>query len=178
MGFRSSRGFSRAVSLRRKTAWEDGPGGTLSTVKSTGGPIILGTGAQLLQDGLTVVRLRGKFRMFIAAATTAGDGHVGAFGINIVKGPAFAIGVTAVPTPITNQDSEDWLFWMPLQLGASFATEGWGNAGSDFEDWMVDTKSMRKLELGDVIYASVETVLTGTASTRLYFDSRILLKLA
>jgi len=178
-GRRFSSGFSRGTrGFRRKTAWEEGPGGTTKTAISAGGVSIIGLGAAAAVEGLTLIRLRGKFRHNIQSSTAAGDGLVGAFGINIVKAPAFAIGVTAVPTPIAEQDNEDWLYWMPIQLVSSFATEGFGNAGSDLEDHVIDTKAMRKLQVGDTIYAATELVLTGTASTVLTFDSRILAKLA
>ena len=138
--------------------------------------VVLGGGAQALQSGLTVVRLRGSLLFSLRTAATVADGYSGAFGIGVVKAAAFAIGVTAILTPITESES-DWLYWMPIQLTATATAPTWAGSGPATARMEVDTRAMRKLELGDTIYAAAEVTEVGAANLDIMFDSRILLKL-
>jgi len=42
---------------------------------------------------------------------------------------------------------------------------------------VVDTKAMRKLDLGDVIFAVAQVTELGAATMRVFFDSRLLVML-
>ena len=147
----------------------------ITTVSATGNQI-LGAGSAAVGDGLTLIRLRGLFSIQLMSSTAAFDRQQGAFGIGIVRAEAFAIGVTAVPTPIADQDWNGWLYWTPYIVEAN---------GASFEDsfriiqeFTIDTKAMRKLNMGDTIYAVIENTESGSAPVaHTYFDSRILLKL-
>ena len=48
--------------------------------------------------------------MFLSAATSALDGFNGAFGIGLVTRQALAVGVSAVPTPLDEEDWDGWLY--------------------------------------------------------------------
>jgi len=161
---------------RRKNSWEEGPGGVTVTSVSSVASVILGSGAQVTQDGLTLVRTRGLFTFAAASVGAAAtDQMLGAVGIGVVTAEAFAIGVTAVPVPITTQGWDGWIYWSPLQLSPS------QNAASPgaYIVKEVDSRAMRKLRLGDTIYAALQISLDGgTLSYQTYFDSRLLLKLA
>ena len=172
-------GASRSLGrfLRRKTSWDSGPGGTTIGVLSAGGLGVIGSVQQATTDGLTLVRLRGQLTMWLQAATAAGDGFTGAFGIGIAEQNALAIGSTAIPSPVTDRDWDGWIFWHPVQLFAGVAAETFGNAGSPVDRVIVDSKSMRKLDIGDGLFAVVELVLEGAATAEFTFDSRALLKL-
>jgi len=41
----------------------------------------------------------------------------------------------------------------------------------------VDTKAMRKIGLNEIVFAAIDTTLVGTASMRVFFNSRMLAKL-
>ena len=173
------RGFSRGQPLRsqrRLSAWEKGPGGTTGTVISTSTTVILGAGIVALIDGLTIVRFRGFFEMFMEAAPAIGDGFVGAVGAGVVTSDAFAVGVTAVPNPVDDADWDGWLYHRFYSLHHSTATISNGvNAGR--EAWEVDSKAMRKLPSNETFFLSIQTVEQGAAQIEVFFDSRVLLKL-
>jgi len=173
---RISRGSIRAP--RRRKGWEEGPGGVALTTVAATGSAFLGTVANPAQDGLTLIRTRGRFAAFIGNATSVGDGYQGAFAIGITQAAATAVGITAVPTPITEQDWDGWIFWQAFGVHSQVdktVSLAPGAAGAiDFE---VDSKAMRKLDLLDSIYAVVEITEIGTATMNMFFDSRLLLAL-
>ena len=162
---------------RRKRSWEVGPGsgtGLLNTTAS--GSLILGSGSQTTSDDLTVARIRGQFSYWINQAAATGDGYVGAFGIGKVEANAFAVGVTAVPTPVTDPEWDGWMFWHPISAIATVDAETLSITGRVGAQWVpVDTKAMRKMDLGDVIYAVVEvTEVAGASTLVMAMDSRML----
>jgi len=176
---RSGRGLIHRSSARRKKSWISGPGGTTGAAISGVAATILGGGLQLLQDGLTLVRLRGQFDLFLTTVTAAGDGFTGAMGIGIVTEHAFGIGTTAMPTPIAEPDWDGWIYWTPISVhGPSTAANGGSNADAAQQRFLVDTKSMRKLREDDVVFAMLQMATEeGTAVGEVRFDSRMLLLL-
>ena len=173
------RGFSQArgrQSVRRQTAWEEGPGGTAGTVISTPTSVILGSGIQPVADGLTVVRLRGYLEILLEAADVVGSGYAGAVGACVVNSDAFAVGVTAVPNPVDDSDWDGWMYHRFFSLHATTATIGDGvNTGR--LAWEVDSKAMRKLPLNETLLMSIQTFEVGAAQIEVFFDSRVLVKL-
>ncbi len=131
--------------------------------------------------GQTVVRIRGYFRAMLTLATVTNDGFHGAFGIGIATLAATTAGGGSVPTPITEQGSDNWLYhrYFSVQAGFPFAT-GADPAGNfhGFVDFEVDSKAMRKSPLETAIYASLEVTRVGTANMEVHFDSRVLVKLS
>ena len=174
----SSRGLSR-LPPRRKISWEDGPGGTgLQTQIASSVSLLVSTGTGILVDGLTLVRLRGQLTMSMAISSASGQSLTGAFGLAVIREEAFSdVGVTAVPTPITEQDWNGWIYWAPIQLISSGTAPAVDSEPTTVMKQIVDTKAMRKLDLGDVIYGAIEVVEGGVITVDWAFDSRILLKL-
>ena len=174
--FRSSRGSSK-----RLTEWGLGPGATAPVPISTTVATILGSFAVPVIPGMTVVRLRGYFRMHLTLATSAGDGFGGAFGVGIATLAAVTAGGASVPTPITEADADNWLFHRFVDVAAGFpfasAADPAGNRHA-FIEFEVDSKAMRKLPLEMAIYSSLEVTEVGTAGAQVWFDSRMLLKLS
>ena len=158
-------------SQRRKSAWEEGPGAVGQTGVSANTSFILGAGAQAQVDGLTLVRLRGELLFYLSAAGTTLDGFSGAFGIGVVTNAAFAVGASAVPMPITEMEENIWLYHQVVQC---FGTGDYSSALRV----QVDSKAMRKLNVGDTIYAALELTEVGTAVLQASFDSRVLVKLS
>jgi len=165
---------------KRKVSWNVGPGGTTLTQVVASGSVIVGAIVNTIVDGITCVRLRGQLTFYLSAATAADDGFSGAFGIAKVRAAAAAVGITAVPTPITDV-ADEWLYhrFFHIHAPAAFAATGYASdsvAASMQID--VDSKAMRKMTQGDSLVAVVEVVERGTAQLAIWFDSRTLVKLS
>ena len=170
---RSYRGSSRASApSRRRTGWEEGPGTLTATAFSSSSVAILGNGQEFLADGGTIVRIRGAIELVLSSVGSVLDGYDGAIGIGIVSTPAFAIGVTAMPTPITEIGWEGWMYHRFFSIHAS-------DAALDIESLKIelDTKAMRKVNTEEVVFAAIEVVETGAAVMTVRLGSRMLLKL-
>jgi len=177
--------FPGRQTTRRASSWEEGPGqvGAQTTISSSIASITSSI-VLALTDGLTVVRIRGRFHAWLKTAANAAEGFSGAFGIGITTAAALAAGAGSVPTPITEQAWEGWLYWTPIQLiapigpltAAQTTASGMiGQLGTQIME--VDTKAMRKIGEDMAIYAAIEVTEVGTASMDYRFDSRMLVKL-
>ena len=160
---------------RRQADWSQGPGGVAATALTASGSALMGTGAQALEIN-TLVRTRGHALLYLTAATSTNDGFDGAIGICVVRSEAFAAGITAVPTPITDVDRNIWLWHQFFSLHGASATidDALGSTTQRFE---VDSKAMRKINVGDTITAVVEATEVGASSLQIRFNTRILVKL-
>jgi len=172
------RGFSPRGQLvgrqRRKTAWGVGPGGTTATAISSSSAVLVGAGAASTLEGSTVVRIRGELLLTLNTAITALDAFRGAFGIGIVQNPAFTAGINSVPSPITEEDDENWLYHRYFALVAP-TNEFVGNTFARIE---IDSKAMRKFDSDRILYGAIEVVEVGDATMDVSFNSRVLVKLA
>ena len=170
-GFRHPR---TGAGSRRRTSWALGPGATTATQITVGGAAIIGLGAEAINEGMTIVRLRGQLQILGQVFTTLGDGFHGAFGLCIVSQNAFGVGITAIPAPITDVGWNGWFYhrFIDVHRGTTDIADG-----SGFQRIDVDSKAMRKIKLTDTIVAVLEVTEAGTADVDVYFDSRILVKL-
>ena len=175
---------------RRKTSWGAGPrtlgavGGAQAAISTTSA-VLATTGVVLLGDGNTLVRTRGELTAWLTSVNAASTGFSCAFGIGIVRSPAFVAGVGSCPTPMAEESSELWLYHRYFMLTAGAAIGAAVAADNDFVNvvtagvrFEVDSKAMRKLDEDDTIYACLEVQLTGTAVMNWAFNSRTLFKLA
>ncbi len=170
--------FPQVRSQRRSTAWSEGPGGTALTTFTSSSPQFIGAFVVPVVPGLTVIRIRGRVQAFLTAVSIASSGFRGAFGIGIATIAAINGGIGSVPTPLTEQGSENWLYWRAIQVHGVTATIADGaNAMSVVDSFDVDTKAMRKNPEEFGIYAAAEFIETGAATLSLAFDSRLLDKL-
>ena len=187
---RGSRFQSTGVrSLRRKTNWAIGPqtaGDGASIAIGSSQALLAANGAQVIESGITLVRLRGSLNLFLTSAAALGDGFHGAFGIGIATLPAFTIGVTAVPTPITEESWNGWLYHRyfgifsggPIAAATAAQEALQVNSTSAALNFEVDSKAMRKLNTDTVIFAALEVIELGASSTMEFaFNSRLLVKL-
>jgi len=174
-----SRGFSRGIpgtSSRRRTGWEEGPGTASESTITSSSAAILGNGQTFQLDGLTVVRLRGFVELRLeGAGSAAGSGYTGALGIGIVTTAAFAVGSSAVPTPITEIEWEGWMWHQLFSLTVGDATAGDRHVSP--LAFQIDSKAMRKVGSDETIFASIEVVEKGTETLSVILASRMLLKL-
>ncbi len=83
------------------------------------------------------------------------DQQVG-FGTAIVSEQAIAIGVTAIPTPITDLDSDMWFVYERLMMSMQLSATASSWAPSNVER-RIDSKAMRKVEEGEGLVGVVET---------------------
>ena len=127
------------------------------------------------------MRIRGEFLAFLSLATDALDGFSGAVGIGIATVTAITAGVASVPTPITEAESDNWLWhrFFALKAGGPFITtaDPGGNLSTQLRI-EIDSKAMRKNPLELALYAAVEVVEVGTATVSFHLDSRVLDKLS
>ena len=154
-------------------------------VATASSSVIVGAGAVALEDGLTLVRVRGEFVAFLGSASAAGTGYRGALGIGITDATAFGIGVTAMQVPL---DDEEWDGWLYHRFFYLYAGEAMAAAAVSTQTLQsvatggalrleVDSKAMRKLKTEDVLFAVIQVVEEGTAAMRFIMRSRVLVKL-
>ena len=172
---------SRSVSFpgrtRRRVGWDDGTGGVPAQAVTGSTVAFVGNAVSVLTDGTTLVRTRGQLDVFLAGYSAAGDGYQGAFGIGVTTLAAVTVGITAVPTPITEQTWDGWLYWTPISVHGGEATAGDKDFGPAHQRTIVDSKAMRKLKEDQSLFAVWEVTEIGTATAHIFWDSRCLYKL-
>ena len=171
------RRFGRAPALRqgqrRETVWFDFIP-VIVGLSSVGGTILFSLNAAALAlRPFTVVRTR--FQLFTRSdQQSASEDQLSAMGIAVVSDEASAVGVTAVPTPITEMGSDLW-FVHKVLMGSFFAADatGLGNRGFPYE---VDSKAMRKVDIGQDLVVVAEFSGAGLGSV-MFVGGRMLVKL-
>ena len=104
-------------------------------------------------DAATLVRTRGSV-IIRAAAAAVGDSLVrGAFGQIVVSEDAAAIGVTALPGPLSDVEN-DWFVWAPFTLAFDNTLTEFDSAY--FDRVLFDSRGMRKLKKGDGLVSMLE----------------------
>ena len=144
--------------------------------------VTVGSGSKVVISSLNVTALalrpftviRSQLLIHYASdQAAASETPVGAFGAIVVNDQATAIGVTAIPGPITNPDAL-FLIYQGLISQFDFADATGFNepAGSYYN---VDSKAMRKVEANDDLIFIVENrAAVGAVIT---IEGRILVKL-
>ena len=154
---------------KRKSLWlQFVPVG--STLTAPGGFIYFSlNSAALALRPFTIVRTR-FIAMIRSDQTSVGEDQLGAMGIAVVSDQAVDIGITAVPTPLTDMGSSLWFTHEMLMNNGSKSADGGG--GGVFQ---VDSQAMRKVEVGQdlVVVGEQSTVGQGFG---LFLGGRILVK--
>ncbi len=183
----SRSGRFRSTSVRHRTSWELGP-----ETAAVGGPQqfdtsrseLAGSFAAVLADGITLVRTRGEVLIFLTTAAAQGDGYHGAFGIAKATAAAITAGVASVPTPITEDNWDGWLYHRyfsilsagPIAVATAAQEALQVNSTTAALRFEVDSKAMRKADIDEGFYAAIEVVEHGTAEAEWTFNSRLLVK--
>ncbi len=173
MARRLTRNFSPSISRgqRRESVWI-GFGLTAVSQAAVGGFITHALNAAALAERpFTIVRSRWELYIF-SDQTGATESQLGAFGIAVVSDQAVAIGVTAVPTPVTDISSDLWFVHQILLNSMSGGTAQQMQVGTRYT---VDSKAMRKVEDGQDIVPVIELDAAGNGFTVL-LGGRILIK--
>jgi len=168
---------------RRLTTWAGGPGGndlpTLDIQEVSGNvTVILGVGVGPIIPNLTIVRIHGFIELSLTAANVAKSGFNWAAGIGIVTNDAFTdVGASAMPDPFNDIS---WPGWMWHAQGAIRTAQGALAVGDPTENPVlipIETKSMRKLRLDEILALIMQVGETGTATMDIRSTTRILAKL-
>ncbi len=174
-----ARGHTRfpTRSVRRPVTWGLGPFGAFGAI-SASSSVVAPTLAQLVSDQ-TVIRIRGELLVYITTpGGAAAEGFRWAFGMGIINENAGGIGVTAMPTPITDIA---WDGWMLYETGTILTP---GTTTIDIEGSVctaqrvpLDSKAMRKANATDIITAVLQVTETGDGtSMNAALQSRVLFK--
>ena len=154
---------------KRKTLWlQFAP--ISASLTATGGILYFSLNAAALAlRPFTIVRT--KWEAFITSDQAAAvEDQVAGMGLAVVSDEAVAVGVSAVPTPISELGSSLWFMHKILMSAGSNVNEG--RVGFQYT---VDSKAMRKVEVGQDIVAVGEFSAAGDGLL-LTMGGRILIK--
>ncbi len=159
---------------RRKTAWISfGPNLFLIPGVSTALLNFTLNAAALALRPFTIVRTRGSL-FYRSDQVAASESYGGGFGIAVVSDQAAAIGITAIPTPVTDFPSEKFFVIEQMNGRIDVATSvGIDDTG---RERLLDSKAMRKVDISEDIVVTMETASFHT-SLQMVQAFRILVKL-
>ena len=176
-----SRGSARA-GPRRLTSWSLGPGGddiaTLDrTTVSGAATVIIGSGVTSVVPNLTIVRTRGFLEFSLTAADVQRAGFNYVVGIGVIQADPFAVGAGSLPDPFTDADWPGWLYYSAGSMRTAVGAIAIGDPSVNPFRLEIDSKSMRKLRLNEVMFLVVQVGETGTATMDISGLTRVLVKL-
>ena len=155
-----SRSRGRLGAQRRETLWAPIP---IVSTNITGGGATLVAVASASEDALrpyTIVRTHLHVTI-ISDQVAATEVQIVAVGLAVVTDQASAIGITAIPTPVTDLESDAWYLHQWLQNTYLFAdATGFQDGGVVQMDY--DSKAMRRVEDGfdNVLVVEAPSVLS------------------
>jgi len=120
----------------------------------------------------TIVRTRGLLTV-MPTVTSSSVQVMGAYGICVVNGEAFDAGIASIISPWTESFDDRWLYHTYFNVSWVFTTDQ-GSADGHYNS-VIDSKAMRKMELGDVLVAIAENASANGCSIQNNF--RTLVKL-
>ncbi len=133
------------------------------------------TAAEQAEAPFTIIRVRGWMHIR-SDQTAATEDFAGVLGFAVVKATATAIGITAIPTPIT-EPNDDWFVFEPI----SGSLQNVSNVGFDANAGVsqrFDSKAMRKVDVGDDLAIVFEVPASGLSEgVEFTLYSRVLIKL-
>jgi len=99
-----------------------------------------------------VERIRGELHVALSGGgniPVLGESYIGAFGAAVESERAAAVGVGALPRPVTDEDYGDWLMWEPWSLAPSVSNDPAPGGGLSVNTWVpdrieIDVKSRRR----------------------------------
>ncbi len=143
------RSFQRTISQKQ---WDTTLHGRIPSIDVAEGTVAIGDVGALSTEPFTLLRTRGRVMMSLDSGGL--NEHVScAMGLIVVSENAFGIGVTAVPSPVTD-GTEDWIWHDFFQVNS-------GEEAAVVNDYLtvrlsVDSKAMRKLRQGEVLVIVAE----------------------
>ena len=166
---RRGRHFARPAA--RTMVWIGAGLPAVAVAASASALLATANAALLLLRPFTIVRSR----LLISYSTdqrSADEHPFGAVGLIVVKESATAIGITALPTPITEVNA-DFFVYQGVDANFAFTTgTGYRNIHTHY---VVDSKAMRKVDVDDDIAWILENRAAVGADVNI--EGRILIKL-
>jgi len=148
---------------RRETLWFGNTGFAATLAATTSVALVTSLSASALSlRPFTIIRTRGQLHCR-SDQQGASESYGGSYGVAVVSDQAVAAGITAVPTPTVDSDSDLWHVYEFLigrfnfGSSASFADVGITR--------IVDSKAMRKVEDGQDMVEVIEGPGTGITAT-------------
>jgi len=142
MARRDFRRGAAAIRSRRETSWLNIPAAS-ATMAAVGGTIMASlTVPEKARRPFTIVRTYLEV-MVSTDQLGADEFQIAAVGLAVVSDQAEAIGITAIPTPASDADSDLWFLhqWVMADFAFLDAT-GTQNVGNHYS---IDSKAMRKV---------------------------------
>ena len=173
----SRRGQVRRTPLgrgqRRQTLWLTGT--TTRTSLAGGGSALVTSlnAAGLALRPFTIVRTRGYFTI-ASDQQLATEFYEGAVGSTVVTDQAVAAGVASVPTPIS-EDASDWFVYDRIADEFVFGDATGFILGSILA--RLDSRAMRKVDLGEDLITVIEASTLNTSGITITQYMRFLVKL-
>ncbi len=171
------RGFQQR-GPRRKTVWAVGPQEVDRNVTSS--TSVLWSAGVILTDQseVTIVRIRGIITATLITVAATGDGFFGAYGIGLVTTSAAQAGIASIPTPLTEESWDGWMWHTYFDVRSSTATIADGvNAFGAVSRTIIDTKAMRKFTNDMTLVGVTEVVESGASNVEFQGQARMLVKL-
>jgi len=173
MAFRRTGRAGHIVAQKRKTTWlELQPARTTHTT-TTGTIIFSLTATELALRPFTIVRTRLLVGIESDQAATS-EGQLGGLGIAVVSDQASAVGVTAVPLPIDDMESDLWLVHQLMYNTFVFGS-GIGFSDDGLHQYDIDSKAMRKVDIGQDVVVVVQRSGNGDGFN-VFVGGRMLIK--
>ncbi len=170
---RKSGFIQRSGRMRRETSWV-GIAGSETTLAPLTPVAFTGFGATVL--GLrpfTIVRVRGVLGL-VSDQTAATESIHAAMGFAVVSNDVLAVGVTALPTPMSDTES-DLFFVYEAIIARTLVATAVGLSRSFFREF--DSKAMRRVEDGQDLSITVESDTAPFAGCTILKGGRLLIKL-
>ncbi len=164
----------RGGRMVRETLWADFTSTLTAIANPQNATMVNVTGAVLLDlRPWTVIRARGMLHLQSDQSAAAED-QAAIWGMCIVSDQAVAIGVTAIPTPVSDGVSDLWFMFQSMM-----ASRGAGTTDSEVgRAWEYDSRAMRKVEDGDQLVTVLESERAAlTLGVVVRHSGRILIKL-
>ncbi len=165
---RFNRSLQRSSGSRPNRAWNGFTSSTFTDLAASSKVIVAAFAAAAGDQ--TILRVVGQFGM-TSDQSGAQEHQIGAFGMIRVSDAAFAIGVTAIPDPIADQDDDGWFVYK------SFSQIGDGSVNSTSKTYEFDSKAKRIVELAGVTIVAVMSNASPSHAISFSMNFRILSQL-
>ena len=154
-----ARRFPRAVVVRghrRGSFWARSTADTGATALAASSSVIDQT--LVVAADVTIVRIRGQ--IWVGSDQQAvNETPIGAVGCAVLSSESVAAAGAAVPTPVSDQDSQMWMMHQYFLHGFQFASAV-GIDNRRFTKHEFDSKAMRKAEVGQDVAFIVQNIST------------------
>jgi len=166
----------RGGANRRATVWLGAP--MVSTTLAANNTVVLLlslNAAALALRPFTIVRTRGNW-LLNSDQEVASERFGAALGIAVVSDQATAIGISALPTPITDASSDMFLLYEAWVGHATFDVTAVVSMSTNEQPRSIDSKAMRKVNDGQDIVTVIESSSINEGSVS-WYQQRMLIKL-